>query len=211
MLVGAATSDADAIVFCDADDVLTPSAIGLHLDALANADMSVGDLQPIGVDGSIQGMPMLSAALPQDISSETLADTNVCGFSNTAVRHHALLHVTCAPLPAVIATDWWVFAMLLDSGCRARRADGTVALYRQHADNLLGAGQAVGITDAARRLRILASHHRARGNHAKAEVAERLASSPEVLSQVMGVTPKIMSGPWHAEAASWCRTVMENV
>jgi hypothetical protein len=209
MLAAAVASRADVVVFCDADDVLAASAIGLHMDALEHADVSVGDLEPIDVHGRPLGTPMLGSALPEVPTAATLADTNVCGFSNTAVHRRVLSHVTGSPLPPVIATDWWVFAALLDAGCRARRANGTVALYRQHANNLLGSRQAVSPSDGAQRLQILARHHRARGDAAKAEIAERLASSPELLRQAMASAPAVAAGPWHAEAAAWCRAAME--
>jgi hypothetical protein len=211
MLKAAEAGDADAVIFCDADDVLVANAIDLHEAALSTADISVGDLQPIDAGGRPIGGPMLGAALPDLISADTLTETNVCGFSNTAVRRAALSHVARHPMPPVIAADWWTFAALLDAGHSARRARGVVALYRQHAGNILGAGGAADVTSATRRLAILASHHRARGDTTRAMIAEALAADPGRLADLIRQSPPPASGPWHADAAGWCRLAMENV
>ncbi|GGE35183.1 hypothetical protein GCM10007276_10870 [Agaricicola taiwanensis] len=210
MLKAADASDADAVVFCDADDVLTPPALALHEAALSRADISVGDLQPIDDRGQRFAAPMLGAALPDVISPATLAETNVCGFSNTAVRRGTLRSVTQQPMPPVIAADWWTFAALLDAGYSACRADGVVAFYRQHAGNILGAGGASDIAGARRRLRIVADHHRARGELERANVAERLAADPDRLADFIRRMPSPASGPWHADAAAWCRLAMND-
>lgn len=210
MLDEAWGSGADAVVFCDADDALTPQTLDLHAAALESADISVGDLVLVDAQGRRTGALQFGSTLPPFITAEAMADVNFCGFSNTAVRRGALAKVVGAPIPDVVAVDWWVFSSMLAAGCTARRTDAPVAFYRQHDANTLGSGSAVDVADAARRLAIVAQHHRAAGRADKAQCLEALAARPERLAAVLAAdSPK--PGPWHANVARWHALALEIV
>lgn len=211
MLKASYASDADIIVFCDADDVLTPGAVARHVRVLENSDIAVGDLRVMDASGMPHGDALFGDALPEMITSATLQNTNVCGFSNTAVRRETLSEFAVAALPSLPALDWWLFANLLGKGQTVRRTDGVVALYRQHDANTLGAYMATTVQDAARRLAIVAMHHEARGDMHRARIALDLSRNEDRLRHIMEHSPVITSRAWHADASSWCQVAEEIV
>lgn len=200
-MIALSRESGDAVVFCDADDVLTPESIRTHVATLADADVSVGDLVPVDATGKALRPAMFGAALPEAIDAGVLAERNFCGFSNTAARR-SVLEKLPARFPDVVAVDWLVFASLADAGARMRSTRVPVALYRQHGANTLGAGTAVTVADARRRMLIVAAHHRARGDDALAMRAERLAGAPGRLEGILATAAT--AGPaWHADVAAW--------
>ncbi len=203
MVAACAAGDADAVAFCDADDIMADDALAVHAATLAEADVSVGDLVPFGAT-SDTGRAQFGDDLPVDISAETLRDWNVCGFSNTAVRRSTLQRVASLTFPPVTAVDWWMFATLAQAGARIRGVRRVVAMYRQHAANTLGAGPARALEAARARLRMVAQHHRAlggEGSAARAQAADALARSPGLAAFLTDPGPQ--GGPWFADTARW--------
>lgn len=204
MLSEACRGDADGIVFCDMDDVLTEEAITSHATALTTHAISVGDLMPFGaVNGELLGS-LFGAHLPQVIGARDLAATNICGFSNTAVRRETLRSVVGLEWPDIVAVDWWMFATLLDADVSAAGMRSVVARYRQHEANAVGAGSTADIVAAQRRLAIVAEYHRARrttADLARARAAEALERDPRLGAIV--AEDRGEQGPWYADVARW--------
>jgi hypothetical protein len=141
MLDAAATCAADIVVFADFDDRLEPEALGLHARALAQAEISYGDMRLADADGAPLGRNFFDGAnIPVTVSGPSaLVERNFMGFGNSAVRRAALARARLVVPDDAMPADWWVFSALLANGLKARRAEAPVALYRCHANSTLGA------------------------------------------------------------------------
>lgn len=154
---------AEILVFADMDDMLAANAPRLHADALADADISFGDLDLIDARGEFLRRRFFDGVdIPRHVSGPAdLAGRNFLGLSNTAVRAAALpeeaLHI-----PAdVVAADWWLFTTLLRAGRTARRTMSSVAAYRLYGGNTLGAGVPATRAELRRAIDIALRHYRA--------------------------------------------------
>jgi hypothetical protein len=204
MLKAAYASSADNIIFCDADDALTASAIVQHERMLDRFDISVGDLMPVSDKGRPLEPYFFGKELPDIITGGILDDSNVCGFSNTAVRRCILASLTGTVMPDVTAVDWWVFSTLINGEARAGGDRGVVASYRQHPDNTLGSLAASSLDVAQRRLRIAAEHYRAIGTRwsvMRSREAQELAVDPR-LAQILDRDSRL-SRAWFSDVSRW--------
>lgn len=89
------------------------------------------DLTPIRPSGVFRKDPSFRNALVQSI-----------GGGNTMVLNRAALDLvqSCLPCPAdPVAHDWWLYQVISGHGGAVLRDNTPVLLYRQHADNLIGA------------------------------------------------------------------------
>jgi hypothetical protein len=208
MVAEAWAGDAEAIVFCDADDVLTEQALTVHSASLAEHDISVGELRPFGSGQRPEAVAqdlLFGDSMPPRIEPGDLVETNVCGFSNTAVRRQALDSVANRHWPDIAGVDWWLFSILLRDGMSAAGTSAVVARYRQHDANTLGAGRTADVNTARRRVSIAADLFRARqwpGDGDRARAASELVSDPD-FAAALAATPQRPGGPWHADVACW--------
>lgn len=163
MLEAGMSSGADCLVFCDCDDVVSKSAASLHRRGLRDADISYGDLDLINWKGERLNQSLFGGAPAfQRISgSDSIAQRNVFGLSNTAVRSSVFAGGIPEIPQSVVAVDWYLFTVLLDQGAHAAYAGGSVASYRQYVDNTLGASAAVSSDQLAKRLTIAERHFQA--------------------------------------------------
>jgi hypothetical protein len=204
MLKTAHASRADNIIFCDTDDVLTSSAIEQHENMLKSYDISVGDLMPISDRGDPLEPIFFGKELPDIITVSMLSESNVFGFSNTAVRRSVLAPLVGTAIPDVTAVDWWVFTTLIDGGARAGGDRGVVAKYRQHKENTLGALAPSSLEVAQRRLRIAAEHYRALGTTSsllRAQAAQELAVDARLV-RILDNDSRITRA-WFSDVARW--------
>jgi hypothetical protein len=162
MVESAVRLSAEFVVFCDLDDRLRPNAVELHLAALAEADISYGDMVLVDAAGRSLGSTFFEGAdVPSVVNgAASLLDCNFMGFTNTSVRRSALSRDACAIPEAAAAADWWFFTMLLASGRVARRAAGPVVDYRQHGANALGAGPADTVVRLRNHAALALDHYR---------------------------------------------------
>ena len=153
----------DILIFADMDDMLAANAPGLHEDALAQADISFGDLELMDARGEYLRRRFFDDVdLQRQVDDPAaLAGRNFLGLSNTAVRATALpeeaLHI-----PAdVVAADWWIFTTLLRAGRTARRTMSPVGAYRLYGGNTLGAGVPATRAQLQRSIDIAMRHYKA--------------------------------------------------
>lgn len=163
MLVEAAASAADILIFADIDDVLAPDAPGLHGEALVSADISYGDLRLIDVLGEETGGRFFDQVdIPWALSNaKGLHHRNFMGLSNTAIRRNAIPDTALAVPDHVIAADWWLFTTLLYAGLKAQRVPGIIADYRVYEQNELGAGAPTSRATLRHMIDIALRHYRA--------------------------------------------------
>ena len=187
MLQAATGLPVESLIFADFDDRLLPDALGQHAAALANADISYGDMDIIDETGqSPKRRFFVGADIPAALSSpEAVLYRNFLGFGNTAMRTSALKAEACAIPDAVTAADWWFFTMLLASGLQARRTEDSVAEYRVYRESVLGG--AVTTSEGLRRRADIVRRHYAHlpanlCTAACAAVVERLIAQIEASS-----------------------------
>ncbi|MDA0656127.1 MAG: hypothetical protein O2912_06965 [Proteobacteria bacterium] len=180
MLRAVVQSDADIAVFCDMDDRLHSMAIERHADALIDADFSFGDLQPVDANGQATGDTFFAnAEIPETVSEAAqLIDRNWLGFSNTAVMRSRLPEAALTVPDNIIAVDWWFYTQLLKAGLKGARAQGTVADYRFHGNNVLGPKNATDLNEIKHRCDIVRRHYKSLDNDSlmteKLSTVERL-------------------------------------
>jgi hypothetical protein len=166
MLRAVVQSDADIAVFCDMDDRLHRMAIERHADALIDADFSFGDLQPVDANGQATGGGFFAGAdIPETVTEAAqLIDRNWLGFSNTAIMRSRLPEAALAVPDNIIAVDWWFYTQLLKAGLKGARAQGTVADYRFHGNNVLGPKNAADLNEIKHRCDIVRRHYKSLDN-----------------------------------------------
>ncbi|MGE0254126.1 MAG: hypothetical protein AB7N54_07460 [Alphaproteobacteria bacterium] len=188
LLAAAAASDCDVLVFADMDDEIAPDAVGEHLEALAGADFSYGDMDLMDAGGALLDRRLFTgAAVPWRVeTSEAIGARNFLGLSNTAVRRASLPGAIFAMPADIGAADWWLFTTLL--GCRRKgaRTGGAVGRYRLHASSLLGAGAPATPAAARFQLGLMARHYRA--FRAAPAMAARLAATQDAI-EALAATP----------------------
>lgn len=199
---------AEVAVFLDMDDVMAPDGIQLHLDALAHADISYGDMWLIASDGkALDGRLYEGIFIPDSVTcSDTLLQRNFLGLSNTAVRRTALDKLPSLVPDHLVATDWWLYTSLINAGCTARRTAAPIGAYRQHQSNVLGSNSAADLNSLAKRCKIVRDHYAALPsndvmknldqNVAAVEVA--IKQDPKGLTRIMEQTSKT-PGAWFEE------------
>lgn len=184
MLTAGHATGADILVFIDMDDVIAPRALDRHLVALAGADFSYGDLELVDVSGGSLGRCFFdNAGIPDRINDVTaISDRNFLGFSNTAVRASRISPVALMVPEDIVAADWWFFTMLLLGGQSGKKATGTVAKYRLHDANTLGAGTPRTVSEAIGQSEAMLRHYRAFS--AQPMLARRADETERVLDQL---------------------------
>ncbi len=160
MLAQAHRLGAEVLILADADDILYPKAIDLHLHALEVADFSYGDMALLDETGSELGRRLFeNCGIPRQIrETKEIAARNFLGFSNTALRRHTLAPGRPSPPDTVSCADWWVFTMGIAAGWRGRRTAAPVAGYRLHGENTLGAGPPTTAAQARAQAKMLKAH-----------------------------------------------------
>jgi glycosyltransferase involved in cell wall biosynthesis len=127
------------IAFADQDDVWLPEKLawgiggleGLSGPALYCARQILVDqgLQRIGLSAPLDGPAAFPASLTQNIAT-----------GNTVMLNAAAIALVAASEPPTKTWhDWWCYLMVTAAGGTVLRDDRGVILYRQHAENVVGA------------------------------------------------------------------------
>ena len=134
-----AAADHSFIAFADQDDVWLPQKLawaitgldGIGGPALYCARQILVDqtLNRIGLSAPLTGPAAFPASLTQNIAT-----------GNTVVLNAAAIALVAASdAPPKTWHDWWCYLMVTAAGGRVVRDDRGVILYRQHAENVVGA------------------------------------------------------------------------
>ncbi len=159
----AKSDTSDFLIFLDMDDLIAEQGIRLHLESLAEADISYGDMELIDQQGRSLSRTLYSdITIPQFVESvDVILQRNFLGLSNTAIRRTALDRLP-SPVPEhLVATDWWFYTSLINQGCTARKTSGAIGSYRQHSANVLGGNPAANIESLKKRCTIVREHYAA--------------------------------------------------
>ena len=185
MVRSAIQSNFDILIFLDMDDFLLEDGINYHLEALSDADISYGDLQLVDSDGHPIGKTLFTnIGVPNTVvSADMIREGNFFGFSNTAVKRASLDGIDIQIPSNLIASDWWFFSNLLSNGLIAKKTAGTVAAYRQHNANTLGADEATSLEQIQFRCKAALDHfEQLPVAPANSVIVEKLKFLSEVLS-----------------------------
>jgi glycosyltransferase involved in cell wall biosynthesis len=134
-----AAVDHPFVAFADQDDVWLPDKLGWALGMLAGvggpalycARQILADqrLNPIGLSAPLDGPAGFPASLTQNIAT-----------GNTVVLNApAVALVAASEPPPKTWHDWWCYLLVTAAGGTVVRDDRGVILYRQHAENVVGA------------------------------------------------------------------------
>jgi hypothetical protein len=132
---------ADSVAFVDQDDVWMPDKLTRGFGALAAADIDIPTLY-------CARLMVVNARLRR--LTETSISPDRCGFpasltQNVAAGCTIMLNRSAAALVAASAPpsasphDWWCYLLVTAAGGRVLVDNAVVALYRQHANNVIGA------------------------------------------------------------------------
>ncbi|MGZ8378116.1 MAG: hypothetical protein ACXW61_02920 [Gemmatirosa sp.] len=122
----------DAVVFTDADDVLTPDRVAAAREALGWCDVAACALQLVDDAGADLGAVL--APPPRRLPAAMLPRWNVFGLSNTAYRASTLRR--CLPIPReTVLIDWYLATMAWTHGARLSFDPQVHMLYRRHGSN----------------------------------------------------------------------------
>lgn len=159
---------ADAVAFCDQDDVWEPWKLRRHFDLLTSPDGIDGAGAYAAVSSNVaavdaNGHRQLIVKNQRQRSSDYAFESGGPG-STFLLRPETFAFVreqlldTAAPASQVSAHDWCMYALIRAHGGRWFIDGEPAVLYRQHEDNVLGANE--GIKQHLARLRQIAN-----GNH----------------------------------------------
>lgn len=145
--------------FADQDDVWLPNKLARaqkslsnlpsNLPALYTARRIIADsnLDPIGISPMHRRAPTLANALLQNIAPSNTMVLNSCALS---LIQPAIPEALNGPLPF---HDWWIYQLVTSSNGYVVSDPAPVLQYRQHNNNILGAGH--GLAGRISRLKFL--------------------------------------------------------
>ncbi len=130
--LGSVTTDYDAVILVDGDDVLEPSRVGAAKEALETHDVYGCAMTLIDETGG--ALPGVFTPPPGADLAELLPRLNLFGFSNTAYRSGVLADALAA-LPNTTLVDWWVVTRAWLQGAALTFDHHPRMAYRQYASN----------------------------------------------------------------------------
>lgn len=127
----------EAVVFADADDYFADNRVEISKQKLAGFDICFNEIMVVSETLS-SPLAMLGRYFSegQEVFAKTIEKANCMGLTNTSARA-ACLQSPARQIPDdIIAFDWALFAMCLQSGSRATFTKKTASYYRQYDDNV---------------------------------------------------------------------------
>lgn len=126
------------VVFGDSDDYFDRQRVEQSLALLEHYDVVVNDLTLVDQAGRTLVANYLSQRIKhlEVIPFDFIAERNVFGLSNTAIRLSVVGQVSCPS--ELIAVDWYLFSLLLSNGASAVFNCQGTTFYRQHGSNTAG-------------------------------------------------------------------------
>lgn len=148
------------IIFCDADDLMSPERVETALSSLRDADVFVNDLDVFDENGvRIRGLLSRSTINYQKIDANTLIGANFIGLSNSALK----LDSVNFDLSGVKADvfDWLFYSILLLHGVKVTFASGPGinTKYRINENNMVGLGIPEDINSLERLIMLKEKHY----------------------------------------------------
>ncbi len=156
-------SDADNIIFQDADDLMSDNRVETCARYLIHAELAVNDLSLMTDDGKIISERVWSGRIENGFRFDHsfIRRWNIAGLGNTSIKRSLLQQPIKRPDRELIAADWFIFYQLLQkSSAKAIFTNECQTLYRQHAANIAGINQ-ISTEKLARAISIKKAHYTA--------------------------------------------------
>lgn len=126
------------LIFSDIDDYFSDDRISISIQELKTKTFLFNKIMIVDeTKNFICSDNYLRKTNMDSISSyKQLLDYNILGLTHTAINLKSIKNI---PIPEdVLATDWWLFSILLLQGWRGKYISSAITYYRQSEDNLVG-------------------------------------------------------------------------
>lgn len=128
----------EILLLCDVDDYMATNRVQESIRALSDADIVVNDVNIVDSNRKLIFKDYFQKSI--DVSTcldkNFIAEKNIFGFSNTALRVSRLKEVTFPKDLRIV--DWFYFTQLLNEGLLAKFLPLSLTEYRQHSGNMIG-------------------------------------------------------------------------
>lgn len=150
----------EALIFVDTDDIPVPEILLIHSQTLTKYDFSYSDQILIDLSGRNTGKKLYDEwSVPKTLYDlNVLLDGNFIGFSGLAIRKSSLSEKICSVPSNIIAVDWWLSSLMINSGSTGGLTSAPVVYYRQHDNNAIGARPSNSSAAINQRINIAMAH-----------------------------------------------------
>lgn len=131
-------NDYKYVIFSDTDDYFSSNRISVSINKLEKYDFVFNELYLINEKKDVIQKSYYNNMLKkiEYTSYLEIINRNLFGLGNTAVRVSELKNLF---IPRkIIATDWWIFSILLLNKCKGGFIKEVITYYRQHTNNFVG-------------------------------------------------------------------------
>jgi len=153
------------VIFSDADDYYSSNRVFDAKNNLESNDFVFCELDIVDRDRNILKSNILQSLRVRDSYNniDEILDKNIFGLSHSAIRCEVIsgMHI-----PAnIIATDWWLFSLLLINGSRGVFLCNSKTYYRQTEANLVGMGYRLDARRLQHGIQVKQCHYQALSNY----------------------------------------------
>jgi len=127
------------LIFSDIDDFFSNNRISLSIKELRKNDFVFNEISLVSQKGElIQENNSQKLYKIKGIQSyKQILDYNKFGLTNTGINLRSIKKNFFIPRD-IVATDWWIFTILLLTGAIGEFIEGAHTFYRQYENNLVG-------------------------------------------------------------------------
>ena len=129
------------VIFCDIDDSFNKERVCVVHKALQENDIVINDMNVVDENNSVKVFNYISQNIDESVNLDIdfILQKNVFGFSNTGIRTRLIDDKLSFPEDLRIV-DWYFYTRLLRKDVTVGFVRKPLTNYRQHYDNLIGAG-----------------------------------------------------------------------
>ena len=131
-------NDYKYVIFSDTDDYFSSNRISVSINKLEKYDFVFNELYLINEKKDVIQKSYYNLTLKkiEYTSYLEIVNGNLFGLGNTAVKVIKLKELFIPK--EIIATDWWIFSILLLNKCKGGFIKEVITYYRQHNNNFIG-------------------------------------------------------------------------
>lgn len=151
------------LIFSDSDDYFSSNRISVSIGGLKKNDFVFNDLCVVNIKEEIVQKSFYENILKQDMQNQQLnylkiIDRNIFGLGNSSVRTNVLKEIS---IPEdIVAVDWWIFSVILLNQSKGSFINEAITYYRQHENNIVGAGNQLNTLKLRRGIRVKKIHYK---------------------------------------------------
>ncbi len=171
----------DAVVFADADDMLSNNYVEETGKYIKQFDIVFSDLIPFFTYINLQTCKSIwkERLTKEEIFSVSfIKEKNVLGFGNTAINFKLLARLK-RTYPEPLAPDWFFFKQILTPIDKIAFNKKAFVYYRQHSENI--AGHKILTHEALKHILEVKSNHYELMNYSDIELTEEISLTQKIL------------------------------